>query len=543
MQAFDVLITRGTVVDGTGAPGFEGAVGVVGASGGRDATLVVLRDAGEIEAATAVAGRVIDAIDKVVAPGFIDLHSHSGLMILADPVHAPKVRQGVTTELVGVDGNAYAPFANLADLAAFVELNGGLDGRPEIDYDWDTVASYLSRFDGTVAVNVAYLIGNSALRICALGWEEVAADRPAADRMRSLLREGMEEGAFGLSTGLDYPPGSYATTEEIAGLGREAARLGGFYHTHVRYQLGDRYLDPFREALEIGRSGDVPVHVTHLYRRATSPGGPEPILDLIESARASGMDVSFDAYPYPWSSTRLLILMPLWIQSGGPDAIKGRLADAAIRPRLREAVDARGLAYGGENVWATIRLGAFRTAELGRYEGWSIAAVAADRDQHPADAMADMLVAEDLGVNEVAAGPDPVSLPRFVTHPLGMVGTDSIFIGDYPSPRTYGSYPRILAEFVRDRGLLTLEEAVWKMTGYPAQRLGITDRGVLRDGAFADVTVFDPQRIRSNATYEEPRREPDGVDYVFVNGTPVVDEGLVTGALPGHALRHRAKVR
>jgi N-acyl-D-amino-acid deacylase len=532
-QMTRVLLQGGSIVDGTGTPRFRGEVLI-------DNDRVAILPAGS----PAVEADVrIDATGLVVAPGFIDLHSHAGLMLLADPTHRPKILQGVTTEVIGVDGNSYAPFERGQDLWDFVRMNSGLDGRPDLVYDWNTVASYLSRFDRQVAVNVAYVIGNSALRICAIGWDEKPAGHRSLERMSALLREGMAEGAFGLSSGLDYPPGSYATTEELGALARTAAKEDGFYHTHVRYQLGDRYLDPFREALDIGRIGDIPVHITHLYRRTTFPGGPEPIFELIDGARSDGLDVTFDAYPYPWSSTRLLILLPLWIQGGGPDRILERLRNPDLRPKLRKAVDARGLAYGGGSIWSNVRLGAFRSDEFRPYEGWTIEAVAGQRDQHPADAMAEMLIAEDLGVNEVAAGPDPATLPRFVTHPGSMVGTDSVFIGDFPSPRTYGSYPRILGEFVRDQGLMTLEGAIHKMTGAPADRLGITDRGVLRDGAIADVTVFDPELIRSNATYEAPKQEPEGIRHVFVNGTRVVADGDVTGALPGRVLRHRASVR
>jgi N-acyl-D-amino-acid deacylase len=529
------LIEGGQVIDGTGSARFSADVLIDGEA------LSVIRDAHA--AARMDVDERVDARGLVVSPGFIDLHSHSGLMIFADPTHRPKVLQGVTTEVIGVDGNSYAPFEKAEDLWSFVRLNAGLDGRPNIEYDWDTVASYLSRFDRGVGVNIAFVLGNSALRVCAVGWDDRPASATELARMQSLLREGMEEGAFGLSTGLDYPPGSHATTDELVALGTTAGAMGGFYHTHVRYQLGDRYLDPFREALEIGQRGEIGVHLTHLYRRVTAPGGADPIFDLVEGARAAGTDITFDAYPYPWSSTRLLILMPLWLQAGGPDAILSRLADPQVRPRLREAVDARGRSYGGEAVWDRVRVGAFRSDEFKPFEGWSIAAVAADRGEHPADAMAEMLLREDLSVNQVAAGPDPETLPRFVIHPAGMIGTDSVFVGERPSPRTYGSFPRILGEFVRDQQLLTLEEAVRKMTSYPAQRLGVTDRGVLRDGALADVTVFDPARIKSNATYEDPRREPDGIRYVWVNGTRVVDRGAVTGALPGRALRHRQPVR
>ena len=322
MTAADIRIVNGTIVDGTGTPGRPGAVEI------REGRLLLTGDAGTDEPAT----RTIDATGKVVAPGFIDLHSHSGLMLLADPLHEPKVRQGITTEVIGVDGNSYAPFATQEDLEAFVQLNAGLDGDPRRTHnttiDWDTVASYLTRFDGTISLNVAYLIGNSPLRIQAVGWDDAPATPQDRARMAALLSEGMQEGAFGLSSGLDYPPGSYATTDELAELAREAGRNGGFYHTHVRYSLGDRFLDPFREAIEIGRLGEAPAHITHFYHRKTFPGSPDQMLELVDRAREDGLDVTFDAYPAEWASTRLLILIPTWVQAGGPARTKERLADA-----------------------------------------------------------------------------------------------------------------------------------------------------------------------------------------------------------------------
>ena len=213
--------------------------------------------------------RVIDATGKVVCPGFIDMHAHTGLVILAEPEHHPKVRQGITTELVGVDGNSYAPFTSHDDFLDFVELNSGLDGSPPLPGRWSTVAEYLSMFDDKVAVNIAYVIGNSPIRICAMGWDEKPATDADLANMRSMMREGLEEGAFGLSTGLDYPPGSYADTDELVSLAEEAARLGGIYHTHLRNTLGDRFLDPVKEALEIGRRAALPCHLTHFYQRIT----------------------------------------------------------------------------------------------------------------------------------------------------------------------------------------------------------------------------------------------------------------------------------
>ena len=525
----DLLIEGGTIVDGTGAPGRPGAVAVV------DGRIRVLA---ATEPVPGHVGRTIDATGKVVAPGFIDLHSHGGLVILADGRHEPKVRQGVTTELIGVDGNGFAPFATRDDLLAFVELDSGLDGRPEIDYDWTSVASYLARYDGTVSLNIATLVGNSQLRIAALGWDDVPADPAALDRMCGVLRDAMADGAFGLSSGLDYPPGGYATTAELAALTEEAGRHGGFYHSHVRYPLGDRYLDPFREAIDIGRRGAAPAHITHFYHRETHPGGPGPMLALVDDARAEGLDVTFDSYPSEWANTRLLIQLPQWMQAGGPGPLKERLADRSARDRVRAEFSARGASYASRAGWADVRLGAFHRPENLRWESRTVADVMAETGHDALDVICDLLLSEDLGPSQVTSGPFPATMPPFIAHPVGMVGTDSTFLGDKPSPRTYGSFPRILGQFVRDEALLSLEEAIRKMTSAPAARLGLRDRGTIRDGFVADLVVFDPATVRSTATYDQPRSYPVGIEHVIVGGTPVVTDGEHTGARPGRALRH-----
>ena len=531
MSGPEIRIVGGTIVDGTGAAGRPGTVEV------REGRLRLTDEAG-----TEPAGRTIDATGKVVAPGFIDLHSHSGLMLLAEPLHEPKVRQGITTEVIGVDGNSYAPFASQQDLDWFVHLNAGLDGDPRRTHktkiDWSTVAGYLTRFDGTVSLNVAYMIGNSPLRIAGVGWEDVPATPQARATMLALLKEGMEEGAFGLSSGLDYPPGSYATTGELAELTREAGRHGGFYHTHVRYSLGDRFLDPFREAIEIGRLGEAPAHITHFYHRKTFPGGPEGMLDLVDVARKEGLDVTFDAYPAEWASTRLLILIPPWVQAGGPIRTKERLAEPAVRNRIRRELQERGVLFAGAGGLRDVRIGYLRQPALLPFEGRTLGEMMDQTGSDAVDTLCDLLLAEDLRPNEVTPGPHIDGIRRFLRHPIGMVGTDSTFIGDKPSPRTYGSFPRILGQFVRDEALLSLEEAIRRMTSAPAARLGLRDRGTLKDGAVADITIFDPATVRSNATYDEPRQFPDGIDHVLVNGTLVVDEGAHTGATPGRALRH-----
>ena len=533
-DSVDLLITGGTIVDGTGAPGRAGTVVVEGDR------LRVLRADAELPANAAT---TIDATDRVVAPGFIDLHSHGGLVILAEPRHEPKVRQGVTTEIVGVDGNGFAPFTDNDALQAFVHLDSGLDGwLPGYWEDWDaldwrTVADYLTAYDGTVSVNVGTLVGNSVLRINALGWDDVPADAAALDRMGGTLRDAIADGAVGLSSGLDYPPGSFATTEELAALTRAAGDAGGFYHTHVRYPLGDRFLDPFKEAIDIGRRAGAPSHITHFYHRETHPGGADQLLALVDDARAEGLDITFDTYPYEWASTRLLIQLPQWVQAGGPVALKERIAERSVRDRLREEFAARGAAYTGRAGWADIRLGGFTRRELLRWESRTVADVMDAMGLDAVDAICDLLLLENLGVSQVTSGPWSKTLPEFVKHPIGMVGTDSTFIGEKPSPRTYGSYPRILGQFVRDEQLLSLEEAVRKMTGAAAVRLGLTQRGTITDGNLADLVVFDPATVRSNATYDEPRRFPTGIEHVIVNGTIVVHDGEHTGATPGQGIR------
>ncbi|HJP89968.1 MAG TPA: D-aminoacylase [Candidatus Limnocylindrales bacterium] len=536
--SFELLITGGTIVDGTGGVPFSAAVGVTRGAAGETARLVVLRDPDAIEDAIGKTARLVHADGKVVAPGFIDLHSHSGLVLLAERRHEPKVRQGVTTEVVGVDGLSYAPINDPQRLGELVEMNAGLDGRPNgVDYDWGSVASYLDRFDEGTGVNVALLVGNSALRLNATGWDQRDPTPAEMASMRSQLREAMEAGAYGVSSGLDYPPGAYASTEELADLASVAGKLGGFYHSHVRYNLGDQFLDPFREAIDIGRRGDSPSHITHFYHRATFPGPPEVMLQLVDDARAEGLDVTFDSYPYEWASTRLLITLPPWVQDGGPVPTKERLADPKVRERIRGEMQARGVLYAGAGGLADIRLGAFRRPENLHCESQTLGQICADAGSDMVDTMCDLLLSEGLGVNQVTPGPNLPGIRRFYQHPVAMVGTDSTFVGRKPSPRSYGSYPRILGQFVRDEAILSLETAVAKMTSMPAARLGLKDRGRIADGLIADLVIFDPATVRSNATYDEPRQFPTGIETVIVNGTAVVDGGEHTGALPGRALR------
>ena len=516
----DLLIKNGLVIDGTGSPGFYAAVLVE-----NERVSVHRGDVSHLEAA-----RVIDAVDHVVCPGFVDLHSHAGLTILGAPHHDPKVRQGVTTELVGIDGISHAPFKSREELHRYIWLDSGLNGYPPMPADWLTVADLLGKYDGNVAINIAFILGNSPVRIWGVGWNDRPATGAEVEDMKSVVREAMEEGAWGLSTGLDYPPGSYADTGELATLAQVAASLGGFYHTHTRASLRSKgLLAPWEEALDIGRRGGCPVHLTHYRQVAQGVGSHLDYLGLVENARQEGMDVTFDCYSYPYSGTMIAIGVPPWAKDGGPERLMAALRDPGDRARMKREMSQDRL----QNNWLTN----FTQPQNKRYDGRLITDIAEMRDQHPADALFDLLVEENLGISTVGLGTNPHTLPAFVSHPNGMIASDAILFGEYPNPRTYGCFPMVLAEFVRAEKHLRLPEAIRKMTSFPAQRLGLPDRGILRDGLRADIVVFNPTTVKTHATREDPKHYPVGIDYVIVNGRVVIDQGENTGVLPGRALR------
>ena len=352
--------------------------------------------------------------------------------------------------------------------------------------------------------------------------------------MKAVVREAMEEGAFGLSTGLDYPPGAYADTNELIELSKVVANMGGFYHTHTRASLRQKgLLAPWEEALDIGRASGVPVHLTHYRQRAQGDGSHLDYLDLVEKSRDEGMDVTFDCYPYIYGSTRAIISLPNWTKDGGPERVKQALSSPDERARLHEEMSAANRINPDEG-WLTN----FTKPHNKQYEGHSLAEISRMRGQDPLDAFFDLLLDDGLGLCTVIIGTNPQTLPAFVSHPYGMVGSDAILLGEYPSPRTYGCFPVILAEYVRAEKHLRLPEAIRKMTSFPAERLGLRDRGILLDGMKADIVVFNPNTVKALATPRQPKQFPLGIPYVIVNGQVVIDNGEHTGALPGRALRH-----
>ena len=516
----DILIHNGTILDGTGNPGYKGAVGIDG-----DTISLHRGDLSDIEA-----HRYIDAEGYVVSPGFVDLHSHAGLTILGAPHHDPKVRQGVTTELVGIDGISHAPFKTTEELERYIWLDSGLNGYPPMPPDWLTVSELLSKYESTVAVNVAYILGNSPVRIWGVGWEQRPANNAEIANMRSVVRECMEEGAYGISTGLDYPPGAYASTEELIELSDESARLGGFYHTHTRASLKEQgVLAPWEESIEIGRRSGIPIHLTHFRQGYQGDGSHLDYLGLVDNARIEGLDVTFDCYTYPYSGTTITIGLPHWAKDGGPERLMAALRDPDDRSRMKKEITIDRL----ENNWLTNF-----TKEANKiYDGLLITEIANLRNQDPADALFDLLLDENLGISTVGLGTNPQTLPAFVSHPAGMVASDAILFGEYPNPRTYGCFPVVLGEFVRAEKQLRLPEAIRKMTSFPAQRLGLKDRGLIKDGYKADIVLFNPDTVKAPATKENPKQYPIGIDYVIVNGKIVIDDGNNTGVTPGRALR------
>ena len=516
---FDLFLRNGRIIDGTGQTWFRGGVGIAG-----DAVSIVRSGADNI-----TAGRTIDVNESVICPGFIDMHSHSDLILLSEPRHEPKLRQGVTTELLGMDGLSYAP-ASPQKLEQLFHYLAAVNGTPPPGVRWGSVSEYLALLDRRVACNVAFMAPHAALRVEAMGWDDRLPSEPELARMRDLARQAMLDGAFGFSTGLTYPPGAYSDTNELVAVCQAIADLGGFYMTHARYSLGDKLLDPFREAIAVGRRSGVPVHISH-YHNPVDGMGPR-MLQLVDEGRDSGVDVTFDQYPYAAASTILHSLLPYWVHAGGPAALLERIRQPAVRDEIGDAVAPMWGLTLDSYIFSNVP-----SAKNKEWEGRSLGDLARHQGKRMVDAICDLLLEENLEVAFVARTGNLDNIRAIARHPAQMVGSDGLLTGDLPNPRTYGTFPYVLGQFARDEGLLRLEDAVRKMTSMPAQRLGLPDRGILRDGMKADLVVFNPHQVRANATFDNPKQYPDGIEYVIVNGVPVIDNGAHTGALPGRALK------
>jgi N-acyl-D-amino-acid deacylase len=519
---FDFVLAGGRVVDGTGSPWFRADVGV---RGDRIAAVGAL--------GRAEARRRLDVAGRVVAPGFVDTHVHADLALLVDPLHEAAIRQGVTTYLLGQDGVAMAPAAP-ATLAYVRRYTAGFSGRFEVADSWSSMAEYLGRFDRRAAVNVACLVPNGNVRMDVMGLETRAPTRDELARMRRIVRQAMEEGAVGVSSGLDYIPSRYAETEELVELCREIAPFGGVYVTHMRGYSPGTVVGAMDEVFRIAREADVPALISHFNSQA------DLVLPHLDRARAGGLDVAFDLYGYLAGSTILgMVALPPWVQEGGVDATLGRLTDPAVRARLRD----EGFT-GPRGPLDQVRLSYVDAVAYRAYEGLTLAEAArraTGRSGPDAilDFVCDVLVASAFAVGCVVAHQQRAEgdVTALMRHPAMMGGSDGIFAGSRPHPRGWGCFGRYLGHYVREARTWTLEEAVQHLAAHPARRLGLGDRGLIRPGMAADLVVFDADRIGDRSTYADGRQPAEGMDHVLVNGEPVLLDGQRTPALPGRALR------
>jgi N-acyl-D-amino-acid deacylase len=524
----DVLIAGGRVIDGAGNPWFEADVGI------SDGRVVAI---GPLGGEPAV--RRIDAAGLAVCPGFIDMHTHSDVQLLVNPTHEAKVFQGVTLDVLGHDGLSYAPVDDHVLEQLRRQLAAWNDDPPGFDWSWRSVAEYLERFDEQVAINVAYLVPHGTVRMLAMGPDDRAPTDAELATMKGLVARGLQEGAVGLSAGLTYAPGMYATDAELVALCGVMAGTGGFYCPHHR-NYGSDALAAYRDSIEIARAAGVPLHLAHAHLGYDINRGRAPeLLEMIDDARRGGVDVTLDTYPYLAGSTYLHSILPGWAHAGGPDETLARIARTDLRERLRSEIEELGSdGYHGVPVdWAEVVIGGVRRPENEHWIGSSVADLARARELAPFDFFCAMLLEEQLGTSALIHIGNEENVRTIMTHPAHMAGSDGLLVGKQPHPRGFGTFPRYLGVYARELGILALEDAVRKMTSLPAQRLGLLDRGLLRPGMAADIVCFDPETVRDTATYEDPRRRPDGLPYVLVNGRVVVDDGEHTGALPGRALR------
>jgi len=536
---FDVIITGGRVYDGTGNPWFWGDVGI---KDGKIAALVRVRP-GDPGPLAGKAPATIDATGQVVSPGFIDTHSHSDMPLLVNPTADSKVMQGITTEVIGQCGSTLAPLTDRSLELARSMLRGPLAAKLEID--WRSYGEYLDRVErGGSAVNVAGLVGHGPVRIAAMGFEQRPPAPDELSAMCDLVRSSIEEGAFGWSTGLIYTPGSYSQLPELVALGRAAGEAGGIYFTHIRSE-GEGLMEGVAEALEIGRRARSPVHIAHLKAAGAAQGKGSRLLEALEAGRASGIDVTADQYPYVAGSTGLAALLPPWAHEGGRDKMVERLKDPAERARMK--ADMRRTLPGWDNdfravPWTHVMIS--RCEEPG-HQGKRVQEIADELGgKDPYDTVFDILAETDPGTGMIIFMMSEDDVRLMMAHDLVMVGTDASGIRPdgplgqgKPHPRAYGTFPRILGRYVREQGVLSLQQAIRKMTSAGANRLGLPDRGQVRQGWWADLVVFDPATIVDRATFTDPHQFPAGINHVLVNGQVVVDGGKHTGRLAGHVLR------
>lgn len=522
--AATLVINNGLIVDGTGRAAFKGTIAIRGE-----------RIIGVGEVVNSDCAKTIDASGLVVAPGFIDMHSHSDFPLLVNPRNESKIRQGVTTEVIGNCGASAAPVTE--EKLDLLKEQADLDSL-ELEWDWLTMGEYFARLKGQgTALNVVALIGHGTVRAAVMGFDDRAPTATKLGSMKDLIEQAMRDGAWGISTGLIYAPSFYADTEELIELSKVVAECGGIYASHIRGE-GNTLLDAVSEAITIGQEAGLPVQLSH--HKATGKanwGKVVQSLELIDRARAEGFDVTADQYPYIAASNGLADSLPGWMHVGGKVELLNRLRDPAVRKRLCQEMKK------SQGYWENVKIAYCKINK--DYEGMSIEAVAGLRKVDVYEAVFDLLREEEATVGIVHFCIAEEDVLTVMQHKAVMIGSDGSALATYgvlnrgkPHPRSYGTFPRVLGKYVREEKILSLEEAIRKMTSLPAKKLGLAGRGLLAEGMQADITVFDPQTVRDRATYIDPHRYPDGIDYVLVNGTVVIEQGEHTGKLAGRVLLH-----
>ncbi|MGI5457438.1 N-acyl-D-amino-acid deacylase family protein [Streptomyces sp. CA-249302] len=535
----ELVIRDADVVDGSGAPSYRADVVV---DGGRIVSIV--REAAAAGCQRPKARRELDAEGLVLSPGFIDMHAHSDLALLRDPDHSAKAAQGVTLEVLGQDGLSYAPVDDrtLAEVRrAITGWNGYGD---DIDFDWRSVGEYLDRLDRGMAVNAAYLIPQGTVRMLAVGWEDREATPQELDRMRQLVAEGMEQGAVGMSSGLTYTPGMYAKDAELTELCRVVAEYDGYYCPHHR-SYGAGALEAYEEMVALTREAGCSLHLAHATMNfGVNEGRAPELLSLLDEALASGADISLDTYPYTPGCTTLVAMLPSWASEGGPEAILERLADPGTSERIRHHMEVIGAdgCHGVPIEWDTIEISGVTDPALDEFVGRSVRESAELRGETPWTTARHLLRTDRLGSTILQHVGHEENVRQIMRHPVHTGGSDGILRGSKPHPRAYGTFPQYLGRYVRELGVLSLEECVAHLTSRPAARLRLPDRGLVREGHRADLVLFDPETVAAGATYENPRTLPTGIPHVLVDGRFVIEDGRRTDVLAGRAVR-RSPVR
>ncbi|MER5880496.1 D-aminoacylase [Streptomyces sp. NPDC001910] len=542
MDHADLVIRDVDVADGSGTPSYRADVAV------RDGRIVsIVQEAAAAGCQRPRGTRELDAEGLVLAPGFIDMHAHSDLALLRDPDHSAKAAQGVTLEVLGQDGLSYAPVDDRT-LAEVRQAITGWNGYGEdIDFTWRSVGEYLDRldhgFDGEgIAVNAAYLIPQGTVRMLAVGWEDRDTTPQELDRMRQLVADGLREGAVGMSSGLTYTPGMYAKDAELTALCRVVAEHGGYYCPHHR-SYGAGALAAYEEMVALTREAGCPLHLAHATMNFGVNEGKAPdLLALLDTALAGGADITLDTYPYTPGCTTLVAMLPSWASEGGPEAVLARLRDDTTAERVRHHMEVLGAdgCHGVPIEWRTIEISGVSDPDLGWYVGRSVQEAADLRGEAPWVTARRLLVEDGLGPTILQHVGHEENVRAIMRHPVHTGGSDGILRGDKPHPRAYGTFPHYLGRYVRELGVLSLEECVAHLTGRPAARLRLPDRGLVREGYRADLVLFDPATVAAGSTFEAPRTLPTGIPHVLIDGRFVVEDGRRTDVLAGRAVRRTA---